>query len=387
MDATTAAIDRSRIRILLMSTGAGIGGEETFTANLGESLQQRGWDVRVAAVSPVHIEELRRRRLRVEELPIGGRRLGGLLRGAKALARYAAEEGIHILHAQCAGPAIMSILAKKLHLFRCPRPAILWHDHGITHYWVLAKLFNLLDISIANSDFERQKLMANGLRAEKVVRIHNGIDTSKLSVPAEERAARRRKIRQEFGLDDATPMAGFVGRLSPEKAPDDFVSSFRHARALLPDVRYLIVGDGPMRPQIEALIRELNAADRIIMTGFRRDVPDLLCAIDALALVSHMETFSLTTLEAMAMHVPCVVTAVGGSPEQVTDGGNGRVVPDRSLAEIGKALVDILRDPARKQAFGEAGYERVRAYLNRDRMIDEIERVYADMLRRQHGRT
>jgi glycosyltransferase involved in cell wall biosynthesis len=379
-------IEPSNTRILLMSTGAGIGGEESFTANLGESLHQRGWDVRVAAVSPVHQEELRRRGLRVETLPIGGRSPRLLLAGARALARYARDERIDVLHAQCAGPAIMSILARELRFFSRPRPAILWHDHGITHYGILSKIFNRLDISIANSDFERNKLMANGLRSDRVVRIHNGIDMAKLTRTAEDRAARRSRIRAEFGLAETTPLAGFVGRLSPEKAPDDFVASFRRASELLPDIRYLVVGDGPMRPAVEEIVRGLSADGRIILAGFRRDVPDLLCAIDVLALVSHMETFSLTTLEAMASRVPCVVTRVGGSPEQVVDGENGRVVPDRSPDQIAEALVDILKDPKRREAYGAAGYERVHGYLNRDRMVDEIEAVYRDTVLRLRPR-
>lgn len=276
----------------------------------------------------------------------------------------------------------MAIIAKWLRLFSRPRPAIMWHDHGITYYGLISKLFNQLDVSIANSDFEKNKLMAHGLRPDKVVRVHNGIDTCKLSVTADERARRRAKVRQEFGWEDGTPVAGFVGRLSPEKAPDDFVASFRRARELLPDVRYLVIGDGAMRPHLEQMIRDMNAEKQIILTGFRRDIPDLLCGIDALALVSHMETFSLTTLEAMAMHLPCVVTNTGGSPEQVTDGENGHVVPDRSPDRIAEALVDILADPARRQAYGEAGHQRVVTYLNIERMVDEIEGVYCDLLRR-----
>jgi glycosyltransferase involved in cell wall biosynthesis len=240
----------------------------------------------------------------------------------------------------------------------------------------LSKIFNLLDLSIANSNFELQRLLSNGLWPEKVVRVHNGVDLDRLDMGDAERARRRRKIRAEFGLDDACPVAGFVGRLSPEKAPDDFVASFELARQRVPDVRYLVVGDGPMRPRLEALRCELHAEDRIILTGFRRDVPDLLCAIDVLALVSHIESFSLMTLEAMAMHVPCVVTDVGGNPEQVTDGQNGRVVPDARPDEIAKALAELLNDPAQRRSCGEAAHERVRSYLNRDRMIDEIEAIY-----------
>lgn len=379
-------VDRSRYRILLVSTGGGIGGEESFTANLSESLHQRGWDVRVAAVSDVHIQELVRRGVRTERLQIEGRTPWGLLRGARALARYAAEHDVAIVHAQSAGPAVMGIVAKWFGWFSRPRPQLIWHDHGINHYGLLAKLFNHLDISIANSNFERDKLIAHGLKPAKVVPIHNAIDLKRFTFTAEKRAECRRAVRREFGFDEHAPVVGFIGRLSQEKAPDDFVASFQHAHRMLPDIRYLIVGDGMMRPQLERMIRELHEEDRIVLAGFRRDIPELLCGIDALALVSHMETFGLTTLDAMAMRLPCVVTAVGGNPEQVTDGENGRVVPDRSPEQIAEALVDILSDPTKKEAFGQAGYQRAHAYFDIDRMVNEVEGVYFELLERRSRR-
>jgi glycosyltransferase involved in cell wall biosynthesis len=366
---------RAGRRVLLMSTGAGIGGEESFTTSLAEALCERNWDVRVAACGTPHIEELKRRGLRVESLPVASKKITGMCRGAIALARYTREESIDIVHAQSAGPAVVSILARCLQPFHKRLPAILWHDHGIVKYRMMSRIFNWLDMSIANSEFEREKLIANGLHPNKVVRIHNGVDAKRL-LKASEVSQRRAKIRYDLGFEEDTPVVGFVGRLSPEKAPDDFIESFRYARKLMPQIRYLIVGDGVMRAHLEKLIRDLDASREIIMTGFRRDVPDLMCAMDVLALVSHMETFSLTTLEAMTMRLPCVVTSVGGNPEQVTDGENGHVVPDRTPSAIAEAVVDVLSDPAKKQTFGDAGFERVRSYFNRERMVAQIEDVY-----------
>lgn len=375
--------DQAKHRVLLVSTGGGIGGEESFTANLGESLQQRGWDVRVAAVSDVQKQELDRRNLRTEDLPVGTRSPWGLVRGARALARYASEHDVDIIHAQSAGPAMMCIVADKLRWFGRRRPILIWHGHGITYYRLLSRLFNQLDRSIACSDFERRRLIAHGLRPEKVVRVYNGIDLEGLSVSAEERAARRRKVRYEFGLEEGVPVAGFIGRLSPEKAPGDFVASFPYVRKVLPDIRYLVIGDGPMRAQLERAVRDMGAEECVLFTGFRHDVADLLCGIDVLALVSHIERFSFIVLEAMAMHCPCVVTAVGGNPEQITDGENGLVVPDRSPERIAEALVALLSDPIKRRAHGEAGFRRVQDNLNRDRMVNEVEGAYFDLLRRR----
>jgi len=372
--------DPSKIRILLISTGSGIGGEESFTSNLAESLHRRRWDVRVAAKSPVHQDELKRRGLPVVPLAASGRNPWKLLQGAFTLARYAAREKIHILHAQSAAPAAMCVLARRLGLFKRPRPVLIWQDHGIIYYRLVAAVANHLDMSIPVSDYEKNMLIQAGLKPHRVTRVHNGIDLARFARPADERARQRLRIRGELGLDNDVPLAGYIGRLSPEKAPEDFVRSYPYVREQLPDARFLIVGDGVMRPQIEQMIREFNAPEHIIMTGFRRDIPDLLSALDTLVQVSHADTFSLTTLEAMAMCVPCVVTGVGGFPEQITDGQNGRVLPDRHPQTVARAILDILSDPAKRQSYGQAGYQRVATYLNLDRMVNEIEQVYRDLL-------
>jgi glycosyltransferase involved in cell wall biosynthesis len=375
----------SKIRILLISTGSGIGGEESFTSNLAESLLRRRWDVRVAAKSPVHQDELQRRGLPVVPIAASGRNPWKILQGAFTLARYAAQENIHILHAQSAAPAAMCVLARRLGLFKRPRPVLIWQDHGITYYRLVAAVANHLDMTIPVSDYEKNKLIQAGLKPHRVTRIHNGIDLARFARPADERARQRLRIRNQLGLDNDVPIAGYIGRLSPEKAPEDFVRAYPFVREQLPDARFLVVGDGVMRPLIERLIREFGAEKHIIMTGFRRDIPDLLSTLDTLVQVSHADTFSLTTLEAMAMCVPCIVTDVGGFPEQVTDGQNGRVLPDRQPQSIARAIVDILSDPAKRQAYGEAGYQRVCDYLNLERMVDDIEKMYRNLLAYKSG--
>ena len=110
-------------------------------------------------------------------------------------------------------------MGRKLGLFGKGGPALLWHDHGIVRYWWLAKLFNGLDLSIANSDFERNKLMANGLRPEKVVRIHNGIDIARLDVSAEEVRPAAAEGVPSSGCPMASPWRGSSAACCPRRPP------------------------------------------------------------------------------------------------------------------------------------------------------------------------
>ena len=118
------------------------------------------------------------------------------------------------------------------------------------------------------------------------------------------------------------------------------------AFANVPDLELLMVGDGPLRPELEALARELGIADRVHFLGIRRDVATLLSAADAFALTSVSEAASLTLLEAMATGLPVIVTAVGGNPEIVRDGIDGLHVPRGDATACATAIAKL---------FGELG--------------------------------
>jgi len=215
-------------------------------------------------------------------------------------------------------------------------------------------LATLLTRVIAVSEAARDFLVrVKRYPAAKVVVVPNGRDLATFR-PGHHRDA----VRKELGLDAHTPLVGVVGRLEPQKGHADLLAAWPTVRRAFPDARLLVVGEGGLRPALEAQARALGVADSVVFAGFRADVPRLLDALDVLALPSHWEGMPLTAIEAAAMARPVVATAVDGTPEVVVDGVTGLLVPPGAPAALARALCAVLGDPALARRLGEAGRRR-----------------------------
>ena len=205
--------------------------------------------------------------------------------------------------------------------------------------------------------------------------IRSGIDIAHFGTPARSRA----ETRAELGLGEHHRVAVSVMRLVPQKAPLDVIDAAGRLVRDVPDARFLIVGDGPLRESVEARCRTLEIRERVVFTGLRPDVPDLLAASDVLALASLWEGLPRVIPQAMAAGLPVVATAVGGNAEAVVDGVTGLLVPPRDPAALGAALAALLADPDRARALGAAGRARVDEF-SVHRMVDDIEALYETCL-------
>lgn len=197
-----------------------------------------------------------------------------------------------------------------------------------------------------------------GHPAEKVEIIHNGVDPA---VFAPRAAA-------GVELPPGARTIGVVAVLREEKDHRTLLRAVRMVVDEIPEAHLLVVGDGPLRGELEALARRLGIAGNVTFAGSRPDVAALLPALDVAVLSSTTECFPMAVLEAMASGVPVVGTAVGGVPEMIEDGATGYLVPPRQPRAMADALVKVLRDPAR-DAMGRAARDRVRAEFTLDRSV------------------
>ena len=202
--------------------------------------------------------------------------------------------------------------------------------------------------------------------------IRSGIDIARFGASRQ----RREAVRAELGLAKSDRVVISVMRLSPQKAPLDLIDAVARLVREVPDARVVLVGDGPLRNAVETRRRELGLGKRLILTGIRRDVPELLSAADVLALSSLWEGLPRVIPQAMAAGLPVVATAIDGSAEAIVHGETGILVPPRDPAALGAALAALLRDPERARAMGEAGRARV-VEFDICRMVDAIEGLYA----------
>jgi glycosyltransferase involved in cell wall biosynthesis len=209
---------------------------------------------------------------------------------------------------------------------------------------------------------------------DKIRVIYNGVDLAKF------RASTDRAILAEFGFAENDPVVGIVAVLRPEK---DHVSLLRAARTVveqLPRARFLIIGDGPTRPQLEALCTELGITPNVHFAGSRDDVARLLPAIDVFALTSTSECFPISVLEAMACARPAVCSAVGGIPEVIKDGETGYLVPPKNPLQLAARLVSLLRDPQTARRMGSAARARVEAEFDLDCSIAAAQQAIEDVV-------
>jgi glycosyltransferase involved in cell wall biosynthesis len=191
--------------------------------------------------------------------------------------------------------------------------------------------------------------------SRKLITVYNGIE---FEPAADAGAARIPALREELGLPPGAPVVGIVGRLFPEKDHATFLRAAAVIGQTRPDARFLIVGDGILRGQIEKAIMENGLAGRVLVLGARQDAQDVIRLLDVLVLTSLTEGFPNVLLEAVKAGTSIVTTAAGGASEVVVDGETGFVVPCGDAAAVAARVLDLLRDPGLKSRFVQAGLAR-----------------------------
>jgi glycosyltransferase involved in cell wall biosynthesis len=264
------------------------------------------------------------------------------------------------------------------------RPRVLLTEHG--RHWPDRRrpkrvAFNRLlapvtDGVVAVSGFIAECLRANeGLPAARIRVLYNGIEPGRFRGEPDREALRR---DQGVGLDD--PVIGIAARFAPVKDHATLLDAFRVVLDARPDAKLVLCGDGPLRGDLEAQAERLGVAGAVRFLGVRRDVPELLKTWDVFTLSSLSEGTSVTLLEAMAAGRPAVVTAVGGNPEIVDEGATGLLAPRGDAPALGRALLEVLAEPDRARAMGEAGRRRVEERFTFAGMVGAYDALYRELL-------
>ena len=235
-------------------------------------------------------------------------------------------------------------------------------DRGTTAY---------LGVAEAQTEYLTDEL---GHPADKIRIIHNGVE------PTAYRCDDDRRAVAELGIGDGDPVVGIVAALRPEKDHANFLRAARAVVDHLPEAKFLIVGDGPMRPEIESLRDELGLRDNVVMAGARHDVPDLLRVMNVVVLSSYsIECFPMALLEAMAAGRPAVCTDVGGVREMIDEGVTGYLVEPHDPGALARRLLDVLTDDALASKMGRAARARVEksfslraSVANTEAVLDEL---------------
>jgi glycosyltransferase involved in cell wall biosynthesis len=211
-----------------------------------------------------------------------------------------------------------------------------------------------MDRVVCVSEAQARRVRRAGVPARQLVVIRNAIDPARFDDVDPAGRAQLRDLFPDTDPDRPRLIVGSVGRLSPEKGFGVLVEAASRVMREVPDAGFIHFGDGPLRPSIQQRILALGLERRFVLAGFRADVHRAFPHFDLFALPSYTEGLPCVVLEAFAARVPVVATAVGGTPEVVADGQNGRLVPPGDPESLARRIVELLRDPARP-ALGERG--------------------------------
>jgi glycosyltransferase involved in cell wall biosynthesis len=214
--------------------------------------------------------------------------------------------------------------------------------------------------------------------------VHHGIDINRFN-----EKNIRHDIRKEFGISPDVPLISIIGRLQPWKGQDYFIKAAQIVSKELPEARYLIAGgalfgmDLDYPEYLQCLANEIGLADKIIFTGFREDVPEIIAASDVIVHASvEPEPFGLVIIEGMAMGKPVIATDAGGPREIIENGKTGILVPMRDSEAIAHAVLLLLRDDELRKKIGIAARKRVEAMFTAEKMTRQIEKIVEDCLSR-----
>jgi glycosyltransferase involved in cell wall biosynthesis len=249
---------------------------------------------------------------------------------------------------------------------------------GYTSYRVAEDfLTRFADAVVANSVAGQQLLLGRGIPASKIRVFYNGVSPERLQVDAANAAAQRERLH----VPEGGKVVGILASLTPAKDHATFLRAAAALSARRADVRFAIIGDGPLRSDLEALAATLGIRERVVFFGNQRRVADLLVGCDVLVSASRdNEGCSNSILEAMLLGVPVVATDVGGNGELVEPGTTGYLVPVGDPARLAAALDHVLTRPAEAGAVAAQARQQARARFSLERMVSDYELLYEHLL-------
>jgi glycosyltransferase involved in cell wall biosynthesis len=339
----------------------------------------------------VKVEILERPRYKVVFLPLF---LAEMLRIRRELKRLI--ETYHIEIAQTHLLEVLDLLVLTLRNTSNLR-VVLWTIHNVEflptmRQWLLRPkrlvyrlLYRMLaakvDGFISVSDDVRVSIVRQlGPVQNKIFTIHNGVDVKRYGHPGCKRA-----LCQQLGIESDSVLMATIGRLTEQKGHRYLIDAAARVVPHYPNTHWLFVGDGELRDELQNQVRHAKLTENVHFLGQRRDIPELLAAIDVFVLPSLWEGLSIALLEAMASSRAIVATSVSGTTHAMIPNKTGLIVPPRDVQALADATVQLLSDPARARAMGRAAKRHVERHYSAQKQAEEHLALYRRLLTRSIG--
>lgn len=384
---------RPRPRVLHLINSFDIGGTERQAVELLKGLDRERFDVRLAVLrntGPFY-SEIEALFPDVPEFPLTSFYNANALKQLARLRRLMLCEKIDILHAHDFYSGLLGCVAARLagvRVIACQRHLKLSdrkvHELGTrVIHWLAHRV-------LVNSEAIRERIIEQGsARPEKIVVVRNGVLGAHAG-RVHESAAHTSRAEEMWGIASMqagrlrsqgarAQVVGMVARMQPVKGHKFFIDAAARVAQSQPDVRFVLVGDGPLRPEIEAQVARLGLADRVHLLGDRTDAAKLIPEFDLLVLASLHEGLPNAVMEAMAAGVPVVATAVGGTKELIVDGETGYLVPPADAIALAERIACALANEETSRRVAASGFEFVKDRLSIGRMVASVENLYQEL--------
>lgn len=388
--------ESSRIRLLKFLTLFGIGGTERQVVNLIRMIDRSRFSPTFGCLKKWghFLGDIEQQRIPVAEYPISKLYMPGTLRQQLRLAHDMKRDGIQVFHSYNFYANVFAVPAARF--AGVPVVIASIRDTGLGITPAKQHLHNMVcrlaDCVLVNAEAVRQWLIGLGYRPDKIVVIHNGLDRAAFAQPQPDPA-----LRRELAVPEQAPLVVVLARLVPSKGIESFIEAAAAVNRRFPEARFLIVGDllmktddggvqceGGYMDSLQGLASKLGIGDRVIFTGFRSDIPELLSHATVSVLPSLSgEGLPNALMESMAAGVPVVATHVGGSVEVVgEDASAGLMVPPGEPRAMSEAILAVLEDAELARSLGRAARRRMQERFSLEHMVRRTENLYADMLDR-----
>lgn len=372
-------------KIMFVIENSFFGGGERAFAQIINGLNKEKFEVFVACLPEgIFVEKIKDG---AEIIPLNFRNRFNLM-NISQLARIVKEKKISIIHSQGARADFFARLAAHrvgtVAIVSTVQMPVEGFDVNFLKkaIYVILDRFSekFVDKFIVVSEVLRKRLIEkHRIPPEKVSLIYNGVELEEYN----DKWVSGERIREQFKIEKGIPLIGTVGRLVWQKGLPYFIQAVKIITQ--PPITnhplpvFLIVGEGELKENLELRIKNLELSDRIIFTGFRKDVKEILSALDILVLSSLREGFPMITLEAMAMGKPVVATDIEGIKEQVVNGETGILVPPKNPKALAEAIIKLAKSKELREKMGSAGRKLVEEKFNIKKIVKQYEQLYPSL--------
>ncbi|MGC9198117.1 MAG: glycosyltransferase family 4 protein [Acidobacteriaceae bacterium] len=384
------------MRVLHLISSGGMYGAEAVILNLSRTLNQQGHASIVGVFSNASNPNLQLHELALAEsieshqIPCHGQIDRSVPSAIRSLAASVQAE---VIHAHGYKADVYAWLAMRGSDSQRRIPLVstchTWYDDNplVWLYGALdRKVLRSYQAVIAVSDNVRTRLLAAGVSADQIHFIRNGIDlrpfnNAKNRPPTFVGALTPTADPTTGSTADGAPdseelLVGWVGRLTRDKGPDLFLRAIAQLRTRFPATRYIMVGEGPYRPECERLIAELAAGDLVQLLGQRSDMPAIFASCDLMVSSSRLEGLPMAILEGMAASLPWVATSVGAVPLAIRDGENGLLIPPENVDLLAASMARLMLHPEERARMGAAARTLAEQEFSAERMTEDTLKVY-----------